>query len=150
MDRNDTHARKSHGEAVDELLVNARRLAVAHAALGVASAFNFLSRPGIFHPSLRAITRFRGGAINVILHALLAWLPYLISWAISRAVLSDRDKNATLAFIACATGITIMSFGIDFPVTGAFNLSALIFSGLIAMSLAVACGACAKFWRRHG
>jgi hypothetical protein len=81
-----------------------------------------------------------------ILHALLAWMPYVISWAISRASLSGRDKNATLAFIANATVITIISF--RFPVSGAFSTSSLELAALITISLTLACGICAIFWPR--
>ena len=109
---------KSHGEIIDELIVNGRRLAIAHFALAVASAFTFLSRPGIFNPSLRAITGFRAGSLNVIFHAALAWLPYGISWVLSRAVLSGRDKNATLAFIVCAIAITVISLRMYLLVIG--------------------------------
>jgi hypothetical protein len=137
---------KSHGDIIDELIVNGRRLAIAHLALGVASAFAFLSRPGILHPSLRAITGFRAGSIDVIFHAAMAWLPYGISWALSRAVLSGRNKNATLAFIVCAIAITVISFRMTFLVTGPFDFSALTFSAIITIALAAACGLCAIIW----
>src|ERR1700722_6991925 len=111
-----TSHHKSNGETIDELIVNGRRLAIAHVALGVASAFSFLSRPGILHPSLRKITSFNAGSIDVIFHAALVWLPYGISWMLSRAVLSGRDKNATLAFIVCAIAITVTSLRMNFVV----------------------------------
>jgi hypothetical protein len=139
---------KSHGEIIDELIVNSRRLAIAHLALGVASAFTFLSRPGIPHPSLRAITGFRAGSLDVIFHAALAWLPYGISWVLSRAVLSGRDKNATLAFIVCAIAITVISFRMHILVTGPFDLSALTFSAIMTIALAAACGLCVSIWRK--
>jgi hypothetical protein len=140
--------KKSHGQIIDEVIINTRRLAFAHVALGIASAFNFLSREGILHPSLRAITSFRGGSIDVIAHAMLAWAPYIASWTISRAMLSGRNTGATLLFIAFAIAITILSFERQFPVTGAFNISALVLSSLLTLSLATACGICAIIWHR--
>ena len=141
--------RRSPGELIDVMATNARRLAVANAALGVASAFHFLSRPGIYHPSLHALASTRGSSLEGILHSLLAWIPYVVSWFISRAALSYRDKNATLAFIACAIAITGISFAIEFPASGALNFSTLLFSGVITISLAIACGICTIPWRRN-
>jgi hypothetical protein len=142
-----TRRPKTHSEVIDELLVNSRRLAIAHFVLGVGALFIFLSRPGIYNPSLRVITRFRGGSLDVILHAILAWMPYLVSWSISHAVLPSRDRNATLTFISFAAVLTVVSMKIDYPIAGTFTLSALMYSAVLTMALGAACGICVVCWR---
>jgi hypothetical protein len=136
---------KSHSEVIDELLINSRRLAIAHVVLGVGAVFIFLSRPGIYNPSLRV--RFRGGSFDVIFHAILGWVPYLVSWLIARAVLPTRDRNATLTFIAFAAMLTVASIKFDYPIAGTFTLSALMYSAVLTISLAAACGICVIYWR---
>jgi hypothetical protein len=143
-----TEHRKTSGGIIDELSVNSRRLAVGHAILGAAAAFGFLSRPDILHPSLRVMTGYRAGSIDVIGHALVAWVPYLISWLISREALSGRDRSAAIVFLGIATGITAASILINFPAGGAISSSALLFSGALTAALVAACGVCALLWRR--
>jgi hypothetical protein len=142
-----TRQPKTPSEVLDELLINSRRLAIAHVVLGVSAVFIFLSRPGIYNPSLRVITRFRGGSLDVILHALFAWLPYLVSWSITRVVLPARDRNATLIFILFAAVLTVASIKVDYPIAGTFTTSALMYSCVLTMSLAAACGICVMCWR---
>jgi hypothetical protein len=142
-----TRRPKTRSEVIDEVIINSRRLAIAHFILGIGAVFIFLSRPGIYNPSLRVITRFRGGSLDVILHAIFAWTPYLASWSISRAMLPTRDRNATLAFIVFAALLTVATVEVDYPITGAFTSSALIFSAVMTMCLAAACGICVMYWR---
>lgn len=113
-----SHRPKTRSEVIDEVIINSRRLAVAQFVLGVGAIFIFLSRPGIYNPSLRVITRFRGGSLDVILHAVLAWIPYLASWLISRAMLPTRDRNATLTFIVFAAMLTVATVEVDYHSQG--------------------------------
>lgn len=95
---------KTSGQIVDELIVNSRRLLIAHICLGVVAAFVYWIRPGTFtgyYPR-------RSGVLAVMVTT-LAWLPYVISWFVSRSLLSGRDSKAAIVFIAVAGGVAALS-----------------------------------------
>jgi hypothetical protein len=138
---------KTPGQLVDELIINSRRLNVAHFCFGLASAFIFWVRPGTFRPHLpRPLGR--GPAFSIVADTVIAWLPYIVSWQVSRALLSGRDTKATIAFIICGATIAALSVGLYFLLINGWDLPALVVAGAITLALMMACGLCALSWRR--
>ena len=99
-----TNKRPTPGAVVDELIQNPRRLGIAHACLGLAAAFVYWIRPGTFTPHL-ATYHFRD--VSPIYMTFVAWIPYVIAFTISKAMLAGRNPKAALAYILFASTVTI-------------------------------------------
>jgi hypothetical protein len=138
--------RKPPGKVVDELITNPRRIWLAHAGLGIVSAFVYWLVPGTFSPHIHR--PHKGDGAIVIVQTLIAWAPYLLSGFYTTAVLSPRDSKATLTYIALATSIAIVSALMYFNVFGLTELpSPLLVSAGVTILLFAAASLCAAIWR---
>jgi hypothetical protein len=83
---------RTRSEVVDELIVNPRRLTIAHVTLGLASAALLWILPNTFAPRLPG--RLGLGSSPIHTHC-GRWMSYVISWFFSRWLLSGRNPKAT-------------------------------------------------------
>lgn len=138
---------KTKSEILEEVLLNTRRLAIAHALLGLLSAAATWVRPGTFVPHL-ANGMIGYLAFEMIFNTASAWIPYVISWFFSKAALDARPPSATLTFIVAAILITILTTLFQ---VNAFALKAppptLILSVGTTIALLAVSGICAMLWQ---
>ena len=101
------------GKAVDELIVNPRRLFIAHVVFGIAAAIVLWVRPGTFTPYLPGRVGMGGSpSAFIVVDTAVAWLPYVVATLFARRLLSDRDDKAVFVYIALATVVTVVSIGL--------------------------------------
>ena len=140
-----TGQRPTPGGVLDELIQNPRRLGIAHACLGLAAAFVYWIRPGTFTPHL---VRFRFRDVSPIYLTLVAWMPYVIAFLVSNALLAGRNPKAVLAYILLASVVTIGASGLYLDLFGMHaTLSPVLLAGGVTISLLAAVGLCATIWR---
>ncbi len=78
----------------------------------------------------------------------VAWLPYVISWFVSRSLLSGRDSKAVLVFIAVAVGVAALSVACYLNLLEMMEApSPLLISAGVTIALVLAAGLCAAIWR---
>lgn len=132
-------------EETDEVRVDRRRLAIAHLWLGGIASFTYWLRPTTIQPMVPGIGYGTGA---IALATLLAWIPYFISWRITRVVLPGRGRGISV-FIACATVITIgaASFYLNL-FEKPQHVPAIFVSVGVGLLLAAAAGLCAIIWRQ--
>lgn len=133
------------GKIYDDAVRNARRLLISHCCLGLIAAFAFWARPGTVMIPLRpSVPHFAN--VEPILSTLIAWMPYVMSAVVSRALLEGRSSIATFTFIALAIVITAVS------AAGYLNFfewfSAAIIAGSVAFALVATAYVCSVFWPR--
>jgi hypothetical protein len=103
---------KERGKVIDELIVNPRRLLIAHVFLGIASAIVFWVRPGTFTAYLPGRVGMGGSpSIFILADTCIAWLPYVVGMLVARRLLSDRNDKAIYVYIALATIVAVISIG---------------------------------------
>ena len=139
--------RPTPGEVVDELIQNPRRLGIAHACLGLATAFVYWVRPGTFTPRL-AVYFFRD--ISPLYVTFTAWIPYVIAFTISNAMLAGRNPKAALAYILFASMVTVGACALYLNLFGAHAaLTPLGVAGCVTITLLAGVGICAAIWRSN-
>ncbi len=78
----------------------------------------------------------------------LAWLPYVISWFVSRSLLSGCDSKAAIVFIAVAGGVAALSAACYLNLLEMTEApSSLLISAGVTIALVLAAGLCASIWR---
>jgi hypothetical protein len=78
-----------------ELIVNPRRLTIAHVTLGLASAALLWILPNTFTPRLPGRLGLGSSpSILIVVDTAVSWMPYVISWSFSRWLLSRRNPKA--------------------------------------------------------
>src|SRR5258708_6333524 len=133
------------GEVFDELIQNPRRLGIAHACLGLAAAFVYWARPGTFTPHLARLS-FRD--VSPIYMTATAWIPYVIAFVVSKAILANRNPKAVLAYILLASVVTVGASGLYLNLFGMHaTLSPALLAGGVTITLLAAVGLCAAIWR---
>ena len=129
---------KTPGSVLDQLIQNGLRLTIAHTCLGLASAFVYWVRPGSFTPHLQTYN-FRDA--SPIFVTFIAWVPYVISYFVSRSILVGRNPKAVFVFIFGAAGVSLASavllFGV-FPITP----SPIVVFGGVTIMLVIIAGLC--------
>jgi hypothetical protein len=140
-----TGQRPTSGGVLDELIQNPRRLGIAHACLGLAAAFVYWIRPGTFTPHLVKLG-FRDA--SPIYLTLVAWIPYVIAFLVSNALLAGRNPKAVLAYILLASVVTVGASGLYLNLFGMHaTLSPILLAGGVTITLLAAVGLCAAIWR---
>jgi hypothetical protein len=140
-----TGSRPTAGEVLDELIQNPRRLGIAHACLGLVAAFVYWARPGTFTPHL---VRFGFRDASPIYMTVVAWIPYVIAFLVSKATLAGRNRRAVLAYIAFASVVTLAASGLYLNLFGMHEtLSPVLLAGGVTITLLAAVGLCAAIWR---
>ena len=140
-----TGQRPTPGGVLDELIQNPRRLGIAHACLGLAAAFVYWIRPGTFTPHLVKLG-FRDA--SPIYLTLVAWIPYVIAFWVSNALLAGRNPKAVLAYILLASVVTVGASGLYLNLFGMHaTLSPVLLAGGVTITLLAAVGLCATIWR---
>jgi hypothetical protein len=139
---------KSRNEIVDELIINPRRLAIAHVVLALASAIVVFTLPNTFTPHLPG--RVGVGSppsIGIVIDSGPAWIPYVISWLFSRWLLSGRDQKATAIFIVGGSGIALASAFLYMNLLNlGIGLNRIIVAGTVTLALVVVAGTCSLIW----
>ena len=136
----------SPGEVLDELIQNPRRLGIAHGCLGLVAAFVYWVRPGTFTPHLVVYTYFKD--VSPIYMTVIAWVPYIIAFFVSKSLLEGRNPRAVLAYISIATAITVAASGLYLSLIGVHAaLSPILIAGAVTLALIAAAGICAVIWR---
>jgi branched-subunit amino acid transport protein len=140
-----TVRRPTPGDVLDELIQNPRRLGIAHACLGLVAAFVYWARPGTFTPHL---VRFGFRDASPIYMTVVAWIPYVIAFLVSKATLADRNHRAVLAYICFASLVTLAASGLYLNLFGMHaTLSPALLAGGVTITLLAAVGLCAAIWR---
>jgi hypothetical protein len=140
-----TGQRPTPGDVLDELIQNPRRLGIAHACLGLAAAFVYWMRPGTFTPHLLKYS-FRD--VSPIYMTFVAWIPYVIAFLVSKAMLSGRNPRAVLAYIILASVVTAGASGLYLNLFGLnATLSPALVAGGVTIALLAAAGLSAAIWR---
>ena len=140
-----TGQRPSPGDVLDELIQNPRRLRIAHACLGLAAAFVYWVRPGTFTPSLVRLG-FRDA--SPIFMTFVAWIPYVIAFLVSNAMLAGRNPKAVFAYIFLASTITASASGLYLNLFGMrATPSPVYLAAGVTIALFAAVVACAGIWR---
>jgi hypothetical protein len=140
-----TGQRPTPGGVLDELIQNPRRLGIAHACLGLAAAFVYWIRPGTFTPHL---VKFGFRDASPIYLTLVAWIPYVIAFLVSNALLAGRNPKAVLAYILLASAVTVGASGLYLNLFGMHaTLSPVLLAGGLTITLLAAVGLCAAIWR---
>jgi hypothetical protein len=138
---------KTKSAVVEELQANPRRLNIAHACLGLLSMAVLWIRPGTVDPHWRFYGRYTI-LVRVVIHTALAWMPYVISLAVSRSLLTSRDPKATVFFIVIALAVTLVACGFYL---GWFEkvatLSPIEISAGVTAVLAALAGLAAVIWQ---
>jgi hypothetical protein len=138
--------RAKSGDVLDELIQNPRRLGIANSCLGLAAAFVYWVRPGTFTPHLAKYTWFKDP--SPIFLTLVAWMPYLIAYLVSKEVLADRSPKAVFVYIFLASVITLGSSGLYLNLFRMYaEISPIWIAGGVALALLAAVGICALIWR---
>jgi hypothetical protein len=138
--------RRTLGEVVDELLQTSRWLGIAHACLGVAAAFVYWVRPGTFTPHLAI---YQSQDPSPIFVTFIAWIPYVVAFTISKAMLAGRNPKAVLVYILFASMVTIGAAGLYLDLFGMHAaLTPIEVAGCVTITLLVGVGICAAIWRR--
>lgn len=111
---------KAEPAAIDRLTANRRLLLGVYVGLGLVSALAYLSRVNM--PSF-AIVGTRGSAPRLILIALPAIIPYIVSGAYAWQLVSERTLGLYLFLAATVIGTAVASLVIigafDIPINGA-------------------------------
>lgn len=132
---------KSLGNLLDKLVQNRRRLAIAHSCLGLVSAIIYWVRPGSFTPSLPI---YNLQDPSPVFDTFIAWVPYVVSFFASRAILAERSSNAVLVFIVFATGIGFASAILSLRLSTVRVISSpIVASAAVTFALVVVAGLCA-------
>jgi hypothetical protein len=140
-----TGQRPKPGDVLDELIQNPRRLGIAHVCLGLVAAFVYWVRPGTLTPHL-VKSSFRDA--SPIYMTLVAWIPYVIAFLVSNAMLTGRNPKAVLAYIFLASVVTVGASGLYLDLFGMHvMLSPLLLAGWVTITLIAAAGLCAAIWR---
>jgi hypothetical protein len=125
------------GERYDRLTQNARRLNITHLSLALLMSIVYYTRPSSFHPMP---VFARGLGLAVVVSTVIAWLPYFVSWCVSRALLVGTERGV-LIFIPLAIAISLVAaaFCLDlFSIRGPM----LVLSVCLALLLVAAAGLC--------
>ncbi len=140
-----TGQRPTPGDVLDKLIQNPRRLGIAHVCLGLGAAFVYWVRPGTFTPHL---VKFSFRDASPIYMTLVAWIPYVIAFLVSNALLAGRNPKAVLAYIFLASVVTVGASGLYLDLFGMHvTLSPLLLAGCVTITLLAAVGLCAAIWR---
>jgi hypothetical protein len=108
-----TELPKERGKVVDELIVNPRRLLIAHVCFGIASAVGLWVRPGTFTPHLPGRVGMGGSpSAFIVVDTAIAWLPYVVAAFVARRLLCDRDDKAVYVYIVFAAIVAVVSIGL--------------------------------------
>jgi hypothetical protein len=143
-----TDPRPTRGDALDELIQNPRRLGAAHACLGLAAAFVYWIRPGTFTPHP---VKYNFRDVGPIYMTFIAWIPYVIAFAVSRAILANRSPRASLTYIFLASAITVGASGLYLNLFRTHTrISPVLLAGGITITLLLAAGLCTTIWRSDG
>jgi hypothetical protein len=135
---------KSSGKIVDELIVNPKRLTVVHVCLGVLSAGAYWIRPGTSTPHL-PIYNIRDPSPIII--SLIAWLPYVVSFKVSRHLLENRSQVSVIVFGILAAIITGFAIALYFDlIVNILGLSPIQIPIAVTSALIGAAYLCAVIW----
>lgn len=126
------------GEIYDRVVGDRRRLAIAHFSLGLITSFIYFIRPTSFHPRVMIPGNY---GFTLVAVTLIAWVPYLLSWRVSREILSG-SKRGVMVFIPLAVAITIGAAAFYLNLWG-FRLPILALSACVALLLIGAAALCA-------
>jgi FtsH-binding integral membrane protein len=141
-----TVQRPRQGDVLDELIQNPRRLRVANSCLGIAAAFVYWVRPGTFTPHLAKYTWFKDP--SPIFLTVVAWMPYLIAYFVSKAVLADRNPKSVYAYVGLASVITFGASGLFLNLFGMYApISPMWIAIGVTLALLAAVGLCTLIWR---
>jgi hypothetical protein len=135
------------GAIYDEVVTNSRRLALAHSCLGLIAAFAYWTRPGTIPIPLRWSTPHYADVMP-LLKTVIAWMPYLISFMVTKPLLSSRNPKATLSFVIASLVITASSVVLYLNLQGSREaLSPILISVVVVLALVVTAGICSMLWK---
>ena len=134
---------KNLGSVLDELVQNRRRLAISHSCLGLFSAIIYWVRPGSFTPHLPIYNLQDPFPIFI---TFIAWVPYFISFFVSRSILAGRNSKAVFVFIFCAAIVSLASAVLLLRVLP-FAPSPIVVSAGVTITLVIVAGLCTTLWR---
>jgi len=78
----------------------------------------------------------------------VAWIPYVIAFLVSNAMLAGRNPKAVLTYIFLASVVTLAAGGIYLNLFGMHaTLSPAFLAGGVTIILLAAVGLCAAIWR---
>jgi hypothetical protein len=127
-----TEQSRQLGEAFDEIVLDRRRLMITHVCLGVVAAAAYWVHASPFHSSVPVA--YGGSAARVIGGTLVTWLPYIVSWRITRAILPGTGYGVVRAFVLTACLITAGAVAIYL---GAWDMLEPVSSFMVPVAIGV-------------